>query len=903
MEAARVIITPLMALTSGTKIGSYEIRSLLGAGGMGEVYRSRDSKLGREVALKVLPPTVAGDSDRLGRFSREAKVLAALNHPNIAAIYGLEDSGTTHALVMELVEGCTLAERIKAGPIASEEALPIAKQICEALEYAHEHGIIHRDLKPANIKVTPEGTVKVLDFGLAKALENDGSAGDVSSSPTMSRMATQAGIILGTAAYMSPEQARGKAADRRADIWAFGCVLYEMLTGEMTFSGETVSDVLAAIIKEHPNWAQLPATTSTRIQVLVRRCLRKDPRQRLQAIGDARIVIDEVLSGAPDPTLPALKNLGKVPASGWRLFAPWGMGGLILGALVAGLIFVVARPQVSPRLVRRLTIGIPNSTSPSLFLPDLVLSPDGTQVVYSVLQNGKTQLYLRPLDQFEAKAIAGTEGAYSPFFSPDARWLAFFAGNSLKKVDLAGGPVQTLCSSSGAGAYWANDGTIFFQGKNLGLSRVASAGGTCEEITKPDASKGEVGHDLPELLPGGEAVLFNIGQGFSSSQASIAVLSLKTRKWQTLVQGGTYPHYVPAGYLLYTQGGALLAVPFDLDRLKVTGSPVPILEGVMSNPETGEARFTFSRDGTLAYIPGSIAEARRKLVLVSQTGTSQVLTQSEGAYEDLSLSPDGRRVALTVEGPTWNIWIYEIPRGTLTRFTFENDNRDPFWTPDGKRVVYTSFRNGKYGLYWKAADGSGGEEQLISDTNWLCASSFSSDGKELAYIEQSPETGIDIWILPLDGERKPRSFLRTRFKEWFPEFSPDGHWLAYESDESGRFEIYLQQYPGPGRKVQISNEGGSRPVWSHDGRTLFYVKGDKLMRVPIETKTGFAAGMTQQEFEGNYYTSGHYFDVMPDGKQFVFIKEMEQARAATQINLVLNWFDEFKQQMREGAKR
>ncbi len=892
-----------MALTSGTRIGFYEIRSLLGAGGMGEVYRSRDSKLGREVALKVLPSTVAGDSDRLGRFSREAKVLAALNHPNIAAIYGLEDSGTTHALVMELVEGPTLTERIKAGSIPIEEALPIAKQICEALEYAHEHGIVHRDLKPANIKVTPEGIVKVLDFGLAKALENEGSAADVSSSPTMSRMATQAGIILGTAAYMSPEQARGKAADRRADIWAFGCVLYEMLTGEIAFSGETVTDVLAAVIKEHPDWAQLPATTSTRIRVLVQRCLQKDPRQRLQAIGDARIVIDEVLSGAPDPTSPAHQNMVDVTASARRRFLTWGLGGLILGALVAGVVFLAVRPQAPPRLVRRLTIGMPTSTSSSPFYPDLVLSPDGSEVVYSMSQSGKTQLYLRPLDRFEAKAIAGTEGAYSPFFSPDGRSLAFFAGGSLKKVGVAGGPVQNLCNSSGAGGNWAADGTIFFQGKNLGLSRIASAGGNCEEITKPDASKGEVGHDLPELLPGGEAVLFNIGRGFSTGQASIAVLSLKTRKWQTLVQAGIYPHYVPGGYLVYTQGGALLAVPFDLAQVKVTGSPLPIVDGVMTNPDTGGARFTFSRDGTLAYIPGSGADAGRKLVLVNLSGTSQVLTRSEGAYEDLSLSPDGRRVALTVEGPTWNIWIYEIPRGTLTRFTFENDNRDPFWTRDGKRVIYTSFRNGKYGLYWKAADGSGSEEQLVTSVNWICASSFSPDGKELAYIEQSPETGTDIWILPLDGERKPQPFLRTRFKEWFPEFSPDGHWLAYESDESGRFEIYVQQYSGPGGKVQISNEGGVRPVWSHDGRTLFYAKGDKLMRVPIETKIGFAAGTAQQVFQGDYYASGHYFDVMPDGKQFVFIKETEQARAATQINIVLNWFDELKQRTSPGAKR
>ncbi len=869
---------------------------------MGEVYRSRDSKLGRHVALKVLPSALAGDADRLDRFSREAKVLAALNHPNIAAIYGLEDSGVTHALVMELVEGPTLADRIKAGPIPSEEALPIAKQICEALEYAHERCIIHRDLKPANIKVTPEGTVKVLDFGLAKALENEESPADVSSSPTMSPLTTQAGIILGTAAYMSPEQARGKPADRRADIWAFGCLLYEMLTGEMAFSGETVSDVFAAVIKEHPNWGQLPAITSTRIRVLVQRCLQKNPLQRLQAIGDARIVIDEVLSGAADPTLPALQNVAEVPASGWRLFAPWAVGGLIVGALVAGLTFLAVRPQAAPQLVRRLTIGMPPSTSPSPFFPDLALSRDGSEVVYSLLQNGKTQLYLRPLDQFDAKAIPGTEGAYSPSFSPDGRSLAFFAGASLKKVDVAGGPVQTLCNSSGAGANWAADGTIFFQGKNLGLSRVAGVGGNCEDITKPDASKGEVGHDLPELLPGGEAVLFNIGQGFSAGQTSIAVLSLKTGKWHTIVQGGTYPHYVPGGYLVYGQSGALLAAPFDLSQLKMTGSPIPVLDGVMTNPDTGEARFAISRDGTLAYIPGSGAGSNRKLVLVNQDGTSQVLTQTEGAYEDLDLSPDGRRIALTVEGPMWNIWIYDIARATLTRFTFDNDNRDPFWTPDGKRVIYTSFRNGKYGLYWKPGDGSGDEQQLISSTNWVCASSFSPDGKELAYIAESPETGTDIWILPLEGERKPRPFLRTRFKEWFPEFSPDGHWLAYESDESGGFEIYVQQYPGPGRKVQISNEGGSRPVWSHDGRTLFYRNGDKLMQVKIETKPTLLAGTPQQMLQGNYFLSGHYFDVMPDGKQFVFIKETEQARAATQINVVLNWFDVLKHRMSAGAK-
>ena len=893
-----------MALASGTKIGSYEIGPLLGAGGMGEVYRSRDSKLGREVALKVLPSTLAADADRLGRFSREAKVLAALNHPNIAAIYGLEDSGAKHALVMELVEGPTLAERIKLGPIPSEEALPFAKQICEALEYAHERGIVHRDLKPANIKVTPEGNVKLLDFGLAKALEGELTPADVSSSPTMSRLATKAGMILGTAAYMSPEQARGKTADRRSDIWAFGCVLFEMLTGHMAFGGETVSDVLAAVIKEQPDWTQLPPPTSTRIRVLIQRCLQKDPRQRLQAIGDARIVIEEVLSGAPDPISRVQQQIDQ-QTSAWRRFLPWIGAGMALGALAAVAIFLAASPKVLVPAIRRLTVAMPAPTpQSSSFYPDLALSSDGTQLVYSALQNGKTQLYLRPLDQFEAKPIPGTDGGANPFFSPEGGWLAFIADAKLKKVALAGGPVQTLCNSGGyTSGSWASDGSIFFQGPILGVARVSASGGDCKDLTRPDTSRGEVLHGLPEALPDGESLLFSMSLGFSSGQGSVATLSLKTGKWQTIIPAGTNARYVPGGYVVYAQSGALLAVPFDLAHLKVTGSPVPILDGVMTNPANGVAEFTLSRDGTLAYIPGSGAEIGRKVMLVNADGTSKVLTQNEGGYEDLDLSPDGKRLALTVEGPTWNIWIYDISRSTLTRFTFENDNRDPYWTPDGKRVVYTSFRDGKYGLYWKPADGSAPEEQLVSSANWVCASSFSPDGKELAYFESTPANGYDIRILPLAGERKPRPFLSTHFNEFFSEFSPDGHWLAYESDETGRSEIYVQQYPGPGGKWQISNEGGNRPVWAHDGRTLFYQNGNKLMRVPIDTKAGFAAGTAQQMFQTDFLASGHDFDVMPDGKQFVFIKEMQPARAATQINVVLNWFEELKQRMNAANKR
>jgi len=940
-----------MSLASGTEIGPYEILSLLGAGGMGEVYRARDTKLGRDVALKVLPAAMAHDAERMARFQREAQVLASLNHPNIAAIYGLEDSADLRALVMELVEGPTLAERIvrtqpltrpasgaspspqgrgaggEGSPLPLEETLSVAKQIAHALEYAHERGIVHRDLKPANVKVTSEGVVKVLDFGLAKAFE----VGEASAlpreprglpydnSPTISRMATQAGIILGTAAYMSPEQAKGKAVDRRADIWAFGCVLYELLSGKKAFDGETTTDVLAAVVMKEPDWGPLPAETPAAIRHLLRRCLQKDAKQRLRDIGEARIAIEETISGeavAPGGTCPdaigspagAPTDEGATRGATWRRALPWAIAGLLLAALVAEVLLRVERPQAPARRVTRLSIPLPpNPSDTSDYVPQLALSPDGNQLAYSEAANGRSQLYLRSLDQFEAKPIAGTEDAEAPFFSPDGQWLGFFAHNHLEKVALAGGPVQTLCGvgfidAVGNGASWSPDGTIVFQGAD-GLSRVTDAGGDCQDLARPDFARGEQNLGWPQILPGGETLLFSVYRGLNFENSAISLLSLKTRQRQTLPLEGTNPQYLPQGYMVYAQAGSLLAVPFDLAHLKATGSPMPVLDGVLTDFNSGNALFTISRDGTLAYMTGGNALADAQVVEVSQGGKPQALTPSPGAYEDLALSPDGKRVAMTVMGPEWAIWIYDIRRSTLTRFTFENDNRDPCWTPDGKRVIYGSFRKGTYGLYWKAADGSGPEEPLLTSKDWVFATSVTPDGKELAYTDLSPETGADLWILPLEGDRKPRPFLRTRFNEWIAQFSPDGRWIAYESNESGRSEIYVRQYPGPGGQWQISNEGGTRPVWSRDGRQIFYRNGDKLMAVPIETKPAFSAGTPSLLFQGTYFVTGHYYDVMPDGKHFIFIKEAGQAGKVSQINVVLNWVDELTQRMSAGAKR
>jgi len=883
-----------MPIQSGTRLGPYEIISAIGAGGMGEVYRAHDPKLGRDVAIKVMPEAFANDAQRMARFQREAKVLASLSHPNIATIYGLEDSGTTHALVMELVEGPTLAGRIKACPIPVDESVRIAKQIADALEYAHERGIIHRDLKPANIKVADDDTVKVLDFGLAKALEGDPSSIDISTSPTISRMATQQGVLLGTAAYMSPEQAKAKSVDRRADIWAFGCVLYEMLTGKVAFPGESVTDTLAGVIRAEPDWSLLPATTPMRVRVLLQRCLQKDPKQRLRDIGDARISLDEVLSGAAEP---ALIGAPPVVVSTWRRALPWALG--LLAAVITGFAGWFLRSSASKPVTRAVIMLPPGQQLAGMESGLAVaLSSDGTYLAYVASQGGVQQIYLRAMDSGEVKAIPGTEGAVSPVFSPDGQWLSFFAEEKLKKIAVSGREAQILADAPiSRGASWGSQGMIAFSPTIGPLEQVSDAGGSSQSLTH--LGKGEFDHIWPALLPGSKAVLFEVGGGASAVVAQL----IGTGQRRTLAQGGTNPCYVSSGHLVYQQAGTLLAVPFDPQRLEVKGTPVPVVQNVLKRG-IGSAPFQYSvsASGSLVYVSGGSQESQSGLVWVNRAGAEQAIGAPLRSYDFLQLSPDGRRLAASIQ--TLQVWVFDLARETLSPLTSGGAvTLAPVWTPDGKRIAFASAREGEENIYWQMADGSGGLERLTSSGKAQFPASWSPDGQLLAFTEFAPGTGADIWVLRL-SDRKAEPFLQTSAQESGARFSPDGRWLAYVSDASGRNEVYVQPYPGPGSRWQVSTDGGMQPVWNRNGRELFYRSGDKMMAIDITTEPSFSAGRPKMLFKGSYFSpipaGNPFYDVSPDGQRFLMLKPSEAA--PTQINVVLNWTEELKRLVPTGSK-
>jgi eukaryotic-like serine/threonine-protein kinase len=894
-----------MTVKPGTRLGPYEILTAIGAGGMGEVYRARDTKLARDVAIKVLPANFVNDPERLSRFQREARMLAALNHPNIATIYGLEQSDGVTCLVMELVPGQTLAERVKAGPLPIEEVLKIAIQIAEALEAAHEKQIIHRDLKPANVKVTPEDKVKVLDFGLAKAFAGDATTEDIGNSPTLSAAATMQGVILGTASYMSPEQAKGKQVNKGTDIWAFGCVLYELLTGKRAFHGETTTEILAAVLREEPDWQALPASTPVKIRELLGRCLQKDLRHRLHDAADARIEIEEALA-APSKEQSAAVAKG-IRALGRRELMI-GAGTLLSGAAIASLATWNLKPS-SPQPVTRTVINLPPGQQLAGLDsgPALALTPDGTQLAYVARQSGVQQLYLRALNSLESKPIPGTEGAVSPFFSPDSQWVGFFAGGKLKKVSVNGGAALTLGDATiPLGASWGSRAMIAFIPTTAGaLQQVSEEGGTSRQLTRLD--KAEVNQRWPEFLPGGKAILFAAGPTTTNwNNAQVAVESVGAGERRNLIQGATQPRYAPSRHLVYAQAGNLMAVPFDPQRLAVTGTAVPVVEGVQQSPVSGAAQYSISTTGSLAYVAGDIQSAQKRLVWVSRNGTEQPVAAPARAYTFPRLSPDGRRVAVAIEERGTQTWLYDLSRETLTRFTFEGDtNYDPVWTPDGKRIAFQSNKEGRPNLFWQLADGSGGLERLGTSEYLQGPSSLSADGQLLAFVEINPITGYDIWVLRM-SDRKAQPFLQTPFLESAPHFSPDGRWLAYVSDESGHREIYVQPYPGPGGKWQISTDGGGEPVWNPNGRELFYRSGDKMMAVDITTQPGFAAGKPRMLFEGPYQPTPATFsnyDISSDGQRFLMLKPAEQGQTApTQINVVLNWFEELKRRVPTGTK-
>ncbi len=829
-----------MTLTAGTRLGSYEVLAPIGAGGMGEVYRAKDTRLDRVVAIKVLPEAFAHDPERLSRFQREAKMLAALNHPNIATIYGLEQSNGTSYLVMELVSGETLAERVKRdGAVPIEEALGIAKQIAEALEAAHEKGIIHRDLKPANVKVTPEGKVKVLDFGLAKAFEGEAANDNPSNSPTLSMAATMHGMILGTAAYMSPEQARGKAVDKRTDIWAFGCVLYELLCGRPAFEGENVTEILAAVVKTEPGWSRLPEATPSAIRTLLRRCLRKDKRQRLHDAADVRIEIDDELAN------PSAASGAAPPEKSWQRSIPLSLAAPVAAVLVivAGILAWTLKPApLSPsQNPAHVQFGLPPGDRLQTVNLNVALSADGTALAYIGIHGGVSQVYVRALDAPEAKALSGTEGAFSPFFSPDGQWIGFFAQGKLKKVPVGGGAPLTVCDSAPGGASWGTDDTIVFS-DGTRLFRVSAAGGQPKILTTPDLAKGEYSHRYPQILPGGKNVLFTALNGFGWDESRIEVLRLDTGERRVLIRGGHTGRFLPSGHLVYYRAGALLAVPFDLARLEVRGDapPVTVADGVLQNTGTTGAAYAVSAAGVLAYIPALGAhQFVQRLVWVDRQGKIEPLAAPAKTYGYVALSPDGQHIAVSITSGTSVLWIYDLTRGSLTQLTSgQGSYINPLWTPDGRRVVYRSNKAGIWNLYWRPADGSGAEERLTTSNDSDTPYSWSPDGKLLAFGKGNQA----IWILPLEGDRKPQPFLETSSFAASPQFSPDGHWLAYISEESGGLQVYVQPYPGPGGKWQVSTAGGNFPQWNPNSRELFYRNGDTTMVVDVTTSPTFSAG-------------------------------------------------------------
>jgi serine/threonine protein kinase len=890
-------------------LGPYQIISPLGAGGMGEVYLAQDTRLGRSVAIKILPHKFSNDAQRMARFDREAKVLASLNHPNIASIYGLEESNSVRALVMELVDGATLAERISQGPLPHDEALPIAKQIAEGLEYAHERSIIHRDLKPSNVKITPNGEAKVLDFGLAKALEDDSSVTDLSTSPTLSHAATQAGILLGTAAYMSPEQARGKKVDRRADIWSFGCVLFEMLSGKPAFKGETISDTLAAVIRAEPDWSDLPGNLPPSITRLLRRCLTKDHNQRLRDIGEARIALERAVSGVPgESSALAPATIAAQPL--WRRALLWAVAAIAIAIAIASSSLYWLANQGEPHQVMQLSLSLPEPLA-GVFDPNpgspFAISPDGSQIVFVASVAGKpTQLYLRPLDQQTASPVPGTESATQPFFSPDGQSVGFFALGKMRKVSLHGGPVTLMGDApTPHGANWAVDDTITYAPNfGSGLLRISSAGGTPETLTTPNPKEQEISHRWPQVLPGGKYVLFTIQLGSEATydDARIAVLSLETSKWRTLFQGGSYARYVPPGHIVYARAGSLMAVPFDLSRMEVTGSPVPVQEGLVTTASTsGGAEYDVTPSGLLAYVPGTARPPVRSLMWVDRTGVAKALPAPPRVYSTPSFSPDGKQLAVQInDNGLIAIWIYEFARNTLTRLTFGPGNSTaPVWTPDGREVIYNT-RTTSPSFRSKLADGSGKEEMLFSREfadPGATPFSVSPDGKTLLFAGRQ-----SIQTLSLDGGEKIQSFLQSSFNFSSPHFSPDGRWVAYMSDESGRREVCIQPFPGPGGKWMISTEGGEYPRWARNGREIVFLSGDKLMSVALETQPAFKAGTPHALFPATGYLAAGNYDVAPDGQHFVMIKQDDTLTNPKELNVILNWSEELRRLAPAGKK-
>ena len=911
-----------MALAPGTRLGVYEVTAQIGVGGMGEVYRATDTRLKRQVAIKILPSSLAADADRLARFQREAEVLASLNHPNIAAVHGLEESDGIKALVMELVEGPTLAEQIagRAGPsgpagLPLDEALPIARQIAGALEAAHEQGIIHRDLKPANIKVRPDGAVKVLDFGLAKAMEPaPGSSPSMSMSPTITTPAmTQAGMILGTAAYMSPEQARGKTVDKRADIWAFGCVLYEMLTGQRAFPGEDITDTLAAVVRAEPEWSLVPRAVSPTLLVFLRRCLQKDPKQRVGDIRDVRLALEGAFETAAPQTAITASGRGGRPL-------PW------MAALAVAVVLMVAMAVPTVRYLRetpppappetRLDIVTPTTDQPASF----ALSPDGRQIVFVASGDGGSRLWLRALATTTAQPLAGTEGATWPFWSPDSRSVGFFAGGALRRLDLGGGAPQTLApATNGSGGTWSADGVILFApSTTTSLMRMSAGGGAATAVTMLGPQQG--GHVAPYFLPDGRRFLF--GAFGAPDTAGIYVGALDGSASTRLAPADSSGVFLPGlagafgggGWLLWVRAGTLGAQRLDAAQTALTGEPVTLADGVAVGA-FGPNAVSVAAAGLVAYRTGG--GSLRQLTWVDRSGTMRgTVGDPNSSLDGPRVSPDDRRVvvARTAQG-NQDIWLLDGARTSRVTFDAALD-WFPVWSPDGTRIVFRSHRTGSGDLYQKLTSGAGVEERLAASDQVKTPTSWSADSRFLLYMGQDPQTNTDLWVVQMTGDRTPSVFLKTPFREAYGAFSPDGRWVAYHSNESGRMEIYVRPFVPPGTastlrlrsgqaaeaaggQWQVSTTGGIMPLWRPDGKELYYLNpAGAMMAAPITvTGTTFEPGAPVVLFPTHIYGGGvdaqlgRQYDVAPDGR---FLINTVPDTAAAPITLLMNWNPEAK---------
>ncbi|MGE5276438.1 MAG: protein kinase domain-containing protein [Acidobacteriota bacterium] len=891
-----------MSLKAGESVGPYRILAPLGRGGMGEVYRARDTRLERDVALKVIREEKAADAEGLERFRRETRAVAALNHPGILAIYDTGVHGGAPYAVMELLAGETLAERLEAGPLPQRDASETAARIADALAAAHAHGVVHRDVKPSNVFLTEDGQTKILDFGIARRAE----AGPAGSGTAESTLGQTSGALMGTAGYVSPEQVRGRPADARSDVFSLGATVYEALTGRKAFSGLTAAETLSAVLGADPGGYPETGLIPPELRRIVLRCLEKDPANRYQSARDVALDLRAWQTGAlaqivPQPPPPRRRGRTRL------LLAA--AGALLLGlGLYMGRRMRPAPPNLSAS-VTRVTLAL----SPPLSLstaerPFFSISPDGKRLVYVAEVEGRTRLEVRDTNSLETRSLPGTEDATGPFFSPDGNWVGFFAGQNLKKVSLAGGASASVgpgVPPVTRGASWGPDDRIVFCPANThGLVARRASTGEQERLAWPDYDRGEQAYWWPELLPGGKAALFVIRAGDTFETASIAALRLDNGAKKILLQGGTSPRYAPTGHLVYARGGTLLAAPFDPERLEVTGASVPLISGIRTEA-TGAAQYAFSGNGTLLYLPGpSPSRASYRLVRVDRGGKVQPFAFAPGDYYGPRFSPDGKRLAVVRGDANQDVWIADLERGLMTRLTPEaSEEFDPVWSPDGRRIAYTSERRSlEPQIFLRAADGSGEEEPLWKKPVAVFAQAWSPDGKVLALAEAIPGTRWDLWTLEIGREARP--FLVTPYFEAEPDFSPDGRWIAYTSNESGNFEIYARPFPGPGGRVQISTDGGVEPAWSRDGRELFYRKGDRMMAVPVRSGAHLSVGRPAVLFE----TSGllalptieiRQYDPAPDGQSFVMIRLPDAQAPAPSPILVVNWFAELERKVAE----